>query len=327
MTQALRELGLELRRHREQLGIDLDELQVRTKIRKRYLSALEEGDWSILPGDVYARGFVRSYADAVGADGHALLATYSVDKAEKSPQVHKDAKTERQTPSAVTQTIQPPTQVASTNTEKPNRETKSRAAGPVKPVQLRRKSRGIGGGGQVAVVLGTLVVLGAGWYAVDTLAGKHNATGKNQVATTPPSHSSQPVSASTHNQGGTSEKGATTPQKSGTTPATAAPVITESPFNITSDKTVTYTVKATEPLSVALTAAHDRCWVSVTADSKTIDGSDIISQGQTKSWQATRTMSIQVGNVPATTLNINGQSVTLPAVTRPLVVTVVKAQS
>jgi hypothetical protein len=79
----LRALGVQLREQRLRLGIGLDELQAATKIRKRYLEALESGDWSILPGDVYARGFVRSYAEAVGLDGRQLLEAYVDGPAEE----------------------------------------------------------------------------------------------------------------------------------------------------------------------------------------------------------------------------------------------------
>ncbi|WP_290586738.1 RodZ domain-containing protein [Alicyclobacillus sp.] len=72
----MRTLGDRLREQRLRQGMDLDTLQAVTKIRKRYLEAIEAGDWSVLPGDVYARGFVRSYAEAVGLDGRALLEAY-----------------------------------------------------------------------------------------------------------------------------------------------------------------------------------------------------------------------------------------------------------
>lgn len=77
----MRELGQVLRTQREELGLELNELENRTKIRKRYLIALEEGDWTILPGEVYARGFVRSYAEALGLDGRDLLQRYGTDAA------------------------------------------------------------------------------------------------------------------------------------------------------------------------------------------------------------------------------------------------------
>lgn len=70
------EIGQALRRQRESSGMDLQEVERRTKIRRRYLEALESGDWSVLPGDVYARGFVRAYAECVGLDGFKLLEQY-----------------------------------------------------------------------------------------------------------------------------------------------------------------------------------------------------------------------------------------------------------
>ncbi|HEX7057877.1 MAG TPA: RodZ domain-containing protein [Bacilli bacterium] len=59
------DLGNLLRKARLEKGITLDELQEMTKIRKRYLEAIEEGQFSVLPGNFYARAFVKSYAEAV----------------------------------------------------------------------------------------------------------------------------------------------------------------------------------------------------------------------------------------------------------------------
>ncbi len=69
----MKELGRILQTTRESKHLTLDEIQERTKIRKRYLQAIEEGDLSILPGLVYARGFVKSYAEQLDLDGQALL--------------------------------------------------------------------------------------------------------------------------------------------------------------------------------------------------------------------------------------------------------------
>ncbi|MEW5933591.1 MAG: helix-turn-helix domain-containing protein, partial [Bacillota bacterium] len=59
----MREIGELLRRTREEKGLTLKEAQVETKIRTRYLEALERGDDSVVPGEVYFRGFLRSYAN------------------------------------------------------------------------------------------------------------------------------------------------------------------------------------------------------------------------------------------------------------------------
>jgi hypothetical protein len=53
---------------REARGVDLFRVERDTRIRIKYLSAMEEGDFSALPGDVYVRGFLRNYASYLGLD-------------------------------------------------------------------------------------------------------------------------------------------------------------------------------------------------------------------------------------------------------------------
>jgi cytoskeleton protein RodZ len=62
------EFGEELRRERESRGIALELITDTTKISNRYLLALEAGRFSILPGGVFNKGIVRSYARVVGLD-------------------------------------------------------------------------------------------------------------------------------------------------------------------------------------------------------------------------------------------------------------------
>ncbi|MBX5464729.1 MAG: helix-turn-helix domain-containing protein, partial [Clostridia bacterium] len=66
-------VGSILRQRREALGLSLEEVQNRTKIRIRYLDALERGDYALLPGEVYARGFLRAYAEVLEIDPQPLL--------------------------------------------------------------------------------------------------------------------------------------------------------------------------------------------------------------------------------------------------------------
>ncbi len=62
------DIGKELQYKREQLGISLEKIEHLTKIQKRYLRAIEIGDWSKLPEFAYTRGFIVSYARAVGME-------------------------------------------------------------------------------------------------------------------------------------------------------------------------------------------------------------------------------------------------------------------
>lgn len=60
------ELGNRLKEARLAKGMSLDDLQTATKIQKRYLIGIEEGNYSMMPGQFYVRAFIKQYAEAVG---------------------------------------------------------------------------------------------------------------------------------------------------------------------------------------------------------------------------------------------------------------------
>ena len=53
--------------------IDINEVEVRTKIRAKYLRALENEEWDLLPGEVYVKSFLRTYGDHLGLDTRQLI--------------------------------------------------------------------------------------------------------------------------------------------------------------------------------------------------------------------------------------------------------------
>ncbi|WP_188205866.1 helix-turn-helix domain-containing protein [Alkalibacillus aidingensis] len=67
------ELGKRLQELRKEKGISLDDLAEQTRIQKRYLMAIEEHDFSAMPGNFYVRAFVREYAEALDLNGDELL--------------------------------------------------------------------------------------------------------------------------------------------------------------------------------------------------------------------------------------------------------------
>ncbi len=76
---SLTELGTRLKEARLAKGFSLDDLQEITKIQKRYLVGIEEGNYSIMPGSFYVRAFIKQYAEAVGLDSDEILAEYKKD--------------------------------------------------------------------------------------------------------------------------------------------------------------------------------------------------------------------------------------------------------
>jgi cytoskeletal protein RodZ len=70
------ELGNRLKEARLAKGLSLDDLQSITKIQKRYLVGIEEGDYSTMPGNFYVRAFIKQYAEAVQLDPEEIFQTY-----------------------------------------------------------------------------------------------------------------------------------------------------------------------------------------------------------------------------------------------------------
>lgn len=65
-----------LKKRREDLGLTLQEVHMSTKISTKYIRAIESGEFQTMPGDAYARGFINTYASALGLDGALLVAQY-----------------------------------------------------------------------------------------------------------------------------------------------------------------------------------------------------------------------------------------------------------
>lgn len=63
------EIGASLREARERRGLSPADVQTSLRIRERYLTALEQERWELLPGEAYAKGFLRTYAEFLGLNG------------------------------------------------------------------------------------------------------------------------------------------------------------------------------------------------------------------------------------------------------------------
>jgi cytoskeleton protein RodZ len=72
------EIGPTLREARMRARIDITEVEQATKIRAKYLRALENEEWNLLPGSTFIKSFLREYADYLGLDARALVEEYKL---------------------------------------------------------------------------------------------------------------------------------------------------------------------------------------------------------------------------------------------------------
>ncbi|MDX8362179.1 helix-turn-helix domain-containing protein [Cytobacillus sp. IB215316] len=70
------ELGKRLKEAREEKNISIDDLQKLTKIQKRYLIGIEDGNYDRMPGQFYVRAFIKSYCEAVELDADLIFEQY-----------------------------------------------------------------------------------------------------------------------------------------------------------------------------------------------------------------------------------------------------------
>jgi hypothetical protein len=97
------EIGNSLREARVRQGLDHPQVELATKIRAKYIRALEEEQFEVLPSGTYIKGFMRSYAEFLGLDGQLYVDEYNSrhvvegfdDTPQRRPRVHQDRSIER----------------------------------------------------------------------------------------------------------------------------------------------------------------------------------------------------------------------------------------
>jgi helix-turn-helix protein len=72
------DIGASLREARMRARVDISEIEVQTKIRAKYLRALENEEWDLLPGPTYVKSFLRTYAEALDLDAKLLVDEYKL---------------------------------------------------------------------------------------------------------------------------------------------------------------------------------------------------------------------------------------------------------
>ncbi|HEU0018756.1 MAG TPA: helix-turn-helix domain-containing protein [Thermoleophilaceae bacterium] len=130
-------IGETLREARMRQKLDIADVEERTKIRAKYLRALENEEWGLLPGPTFVKTFLRTYAEVVGVDPYLLVEEYRL--------------TEERTDAPEFQALAP----------MPARDRgRDRGRGGRRPPQRPPRRGGLIAGAVVLVVVGFLLVLG-----------------------------------------------------------------------------------------------------------------------------------------------------------------------
>jgi cytoskeletal protein RodZ len=269
-----RPLGEWLRQCREELGISLQQAEADTRIRARYLEALEANDFESLPGSVAGRGFLRNYAAYLNLDPQKAVERFSELGAPPPPEV----------PSA----------------EEPS----PFSVGPFRPVPLHRmpgeRSGRIWLVALAVIVVAALAVLAwrgyptiAGWLARWRLAVQPTPTQRSSVALTTATHTPTAIATAT---------GATTASPSPAAPTlelTLPPTFTPSPSPSPSPPVYT-------GIFLELVFS-DTSWIQVTADGvRQFQGE--LEPPTYRSWYGEKRIELRIGNAGAVLVTVNGQS-------------------
>ncbi|HYM69014.1 MAG TPA: RodZ domain-containing protein [bacterium] len=308
-------IGERLRNAREARGLSLDDVEAATRIRRRYLEALEDEAFDRLPGPAYVRGFLNGYASYLGLPSEEIASMYPMPLGARvavraSP---VDVRITPVTPrsrarrfvigaslvllcgAAVIAYILYGQLRQFIGTPEPTSQggasTASSSAAP-------SASPGPGSGAAGTNAAGTR---SAGSAAAPAVGGAPRSTPGSTAPFSPgpaarppatPSGTAPPSAAGAASPGGATG----TSQPSGASPSGSAAPST----------TLQATVSAA---SVTVTAvATDRSWVRAVADGVTVfEG--FLSAGDQQVWQAKRQLTLRVGNASALSLTVNGRSV------------------
>lgn len=107
-------LGDTLREAREKQGLTYKDIEKGTSIRALYIEYIEKGEYDELPGDVYTKGFIRSYANFLKLDANALVQAFTAERhkgaapaAQQKPSAPKAAPEKPQAKKSAAPSVQP----------------------------------------------------------------------------------------------------------------------------------------------------------------------------------------------------------------------------
>ncbi|MBC1456447.1 helix-turn-helix domain-containing protein [Listeria newyorkensis] len=282
------ELGEKLKNARRTKGLSLDDLQQITKIQKRYLVAIEEGNYAVMPGKFYARAFIKQYAEAVDLNSEELFQEFE----NEVPATSQEAVVNEQ----ITRAQQRRAPLAASQPGNDNPHTTHSVFGLVPKILIAL----------FIVVIGFVI-----WYFAFYNAGGSG----NEVNNTSTGDSTIKVDDGTKSDSDTKKETTTKKEdtkKDTTTEKKDEPKKTEIKTE-TSGNATTYTVSNADKLSVTFTLSGGESWIQVTDDAGSSIFGGIIADGETKTFDlaSSKSAKITVGNATPVTMKINDQAAEL----------------
>jgi cytoskeletal protein RodZ len=279
----LTELGNRLKEARLAKGLSLDDLQTITKIQKRYLVGIEEGNYSSMPGNFYVRAFVKQYAEAVQLNPEEIFETYKSE----IPSTHNEDL---------------PEQLSRVKTRKPLSERGSKIFDLLPKVLI------------AAFVIGAAALV---YYFLQQHAGSNanEASPKqNESVKFEKSKNLEKVKASSSDQEKkkTSKKKTESKDTSQDTAKTEPPKQTISPGQISGKNNTTYQVTNADKFVVKLVSSGSS-WVSIKNSQGTLLFQGVLKTGATDNQIVDLSNDtaavIRVGNANATDIYVNDEKI------------------
>jgi len=270
--------GENLRREREMRGVSLEEISAATKISLRFLDAIERDDFATLPGGIFSRSFVRSYARYLGLDDERVVAEFQLAA---RPQTDFDL---HRIPAG------------NTTTSRPVSHTPMIATG-------------------IAIVLlaGSYVLYRYSQRALEApipSASPEVATPKPAAPSPQPAPpASGAVSALPGVNPATGEvtPPTTAPQSAAAKPVAGTPASVSTAPPLSTPPTPPEATTPGNGELVLQVAATDRAWVAVDADGKTVL-QRVLNPNEVETLRAQKSFDVTAGNAQAVILTLNGQT-------------------
>jgi len=306
------ELGAWLKETREAKGLSTEEVEATTRIRRAFLQALEEGEYELLPGEVYVRGFLRNYALYLGLDPAEVHRRYDEEMASQGLwQRTQDWSTFR------------PIDVALEFPRQP-------ISVWIQRILLILLLLAGAAGAAAWYWYGLPLPQPPGWWPFQadrinvwapTTAPTEHASGPSPLgipSLPPATATSIPPPSATVPRLGISAAATPAPPSPALPPtrvvATSAvlPLPTPAPFpTATASPTPTPVPTTPEPQGLHLTAhIEERAWLQVTTDGE-MDFQGILEAGEERTWQAEHSIALRCGNAGGVLITVNGEDLGL----------------